>query len=79
MDIAARAAAQPIPVPPPTQPTRHSQITYTQPRTQPAQPQAGPSNGAPLVSVTLGRVSGRTRKKSGGASILKPSIHVHTR
>ena len=77
VDTAARAAAQPIPVPPPVQPPRHSQITYMQP--QPLQPLAvPPTNGSPIVSVTLGG-PGRTRKKSGGASILKPSIHVHTR
>ncbi|KIP04218.1 hypothetical protein PHLGIDRAFT_129662 [Phlebiopsis gigantea 11061_1 CR5-6] len=78
---AARATAQPIPVPQPVpvqQAPRHSQINYTQPHFQSAQQsQTIPSNGTPLVSVTLG--GGRHRKKSGGASILKPSIHVHTR
>ena len=82
--IAARAATQPpLPVPPPLA-TRHSQITYSTPVPAPAlaqqaQPQSGHSNGAPLVSVTLAGGNSRSRKKSGGASILKPAIHVHTR
>lgn len=61
--------------------TRHSTITYSQPLAQPGLPQASvPSSGSPLVSVTMGGAgSSRTRKRSGGASILKPSIHVHTR
>ncbi|EKM54496.1 uncharacterized protein PHACADRAFT_29707 [Phanerochaete carnosa HHB-10118-sp] len=78
--VAAQANQRPIPVPPPAQVTRHSQITYSQPSPQPVPAQISTSNGTPLVSVTLGGAGpSRSRKKSGGGSILKPSVHVHTR
>ncbi|KAI0093261.1 hypothetical protein BDY19DRAFT_903029 [Irpex rosettiformis] len=63
-----------------TQPAPHVQ-TYMVPAPQGVaigQPQAGSSHGVPLVSVTVGGKP-RSRKRSAGASALKPAIYVHNR
>lgn len=69
--IAAQAAAES---------SRNSKRTLgagtAQTRHIPPQPQVNGSS--PYVSVTVGGQS-RTRKRSGGASTLKPAIYVHGR
>ncbi|KAI0695472.1 hypothetical protein BC835DRAFT_1533707 [Cytidiella melzeri] len=88
--IEASRTMQPQPAPAPaappihithSRPARHVQ-TYMVPAPAPTtgagQPQAGPSNAAPLVSVTVAGNS-RSRKRSAGANALKPAIYIHNR